>query len=143
MLNTLLGPITDIAMRAVSNFIGPEKMGEKEKLQLENSINKEMVKADWKRMEKEIEDRASARALATNELKSGTVFTSFLAAFHRPLWSIVCLVIYAWTMISPSFGFPDINFTGLHKDVMMTVIFFYFGGRSVEKVFDIIKGSKK
>ncbi|HEA70993.1 MAG TPA: hypothetical protein ENH98_03600 [archaeon] len=123
----------------MSNFIGPEKMSEQEKLKLERSINTELLSIDFKKMEKEIEDRASARALAKEELKNGTAFTAFLAAFHRPLWSIVCLVIYTWTMISPSFNFPDIEFTGLHKDVMMTVVIFYFGGRSIEKVFAVMK----
>ncbi len=139
MIELLYKPITDIVTKTIASFLPAQKMSEKEKAELEEQLQNNILKADWKRLEKEFEDRASARELAKAELKNGTAFTSFLAAFHRPLWSIVCLVIYTWTMISPSFNFPDINFTGLHKDVMMTVVIFYFGGRSVEKVFAAMK----
>lgn len=139
MIDLLYKPITDLVTKTISSFLPAEKMSEKEKIELKEKLQSNILKADWKRLEKEFEDRASARALATSELKNGTAFTGFLAALHRPLWSIVCLAIYTWAMISPSFGMPEIVFTGLHKDVMMTVIFFYFGGRSIEKIFQTLK----
>jgi hypothetical protein len=60
-----------------------------------------------------------------------------LAAVHRPIWSLGCFVLYGYTIIAPTLGLREIAFSELHRDVMIAVIAFYFGGRTYEKVKSI------
>ncbi|MBU2559220.1 MAG: hypothetical protein KJ578_15695, partial [Bacteroidetes bacterium] len=105
---------------------------------VETELKLAIMQADWQRLEKEIDDRVSARELAKAELDKGNAFTTLLAATHRPVWSFVVLALFCWSVLSTQLGLPAIALTDIHKDIMMTVIIFYFGGRSVEKVFTTI-----
>jgi len=71
----------------IRRILPAEKMSEAERLRLEAELQRAIIQADWQRLEKEIEDRISARELAKAELEKGN-----------------------------------------------------FGGRSVEKIFTVIKG---
>jgi hypothetical protein len=57
---------------------------------------------------------------------------------HRPVWSFVMLVIFCWTILAPYFNYPLIELSTVHKDIMQTVIIFYFGGRTVEKAAGVV-----
>jgi len=63
-----------------------------------------------------------------------------LTVTHRPAWSLLTLGIFAWTVLAPYLGFPNIPLTETHKAIMQTVIIFYFGGRSVEKAVMHMRG---
>ena len=86
---------------------------------------------------KDIQD---ARALAAKESEGGPSWAKVLTVTHRPIWSFLILAIFAWTVIAPYFNFPNIALTEIHKDIMQTVIIFYFGGRSIEKTVSVFKG---
>lgn len=90
-----------------------------------------------------IKDVDSARKLAGEEaqnFKDTPAWTKVLTVTHRPMWSYVILGLFSWTIIAPYLGFPAIELTTVHKDIMQTVIIFYFGGRSIEKTVGLVKG---
>jgi len=140
MYQLLLGPITNLVTDVVKRVLPPEKMSEEERRKLEVEASLEVRKLMMDKYKLEIEDIVSARKLAEAELSRGSAFTNVLAAVHRPLWSIVTLLLFSWTLLSTQIGLPEIHLTELHKDIMQTVIVFYFGGRSVEKVVSKVRG---
>jgi len=81
-----------------------------------------------------IADVQGARALAAKESDAAPAWTKALTVTHRPVWSFVMLGIFGWTVVAPYFSFPIIPLTDIHKEIMQTVIIFYFGGRSIEKI---------
>lgn len=87
-----------------------------------------------------IKDVDSARVLAGKESDGAPPWTKILTVTHRPMWSYVILGLFSWTIIAPYMGFPAIELTTVHKDIMQTVIIFYFGGRSIEKTVGLVKG---
>ena len=131
----LPGIVGDVIKRALPG----EKMSEEKKLKIELETAKVLQEVAAKEIELDVKDRSNARNLAKRDLKDGNAFTNFLAAFHRPLWSIATLVIFCWSIIGPSLGLPTVELTGIHQAIMMSVIVFYFGGRSLEKIFKTIK----
>lgn len=84
-------------------------------------------------------DVESARELAMKESEGSPKWTKVLTVTHRPIWSFVMLSIFCFTIVAPVFGLPQIPLTDIHKDIMQTVIIFYFGGRSIQKSLGIIK----
>lgn len=143
MWDILVRPVTSLVGDVINRVLPPEKMSEEDRARLDTEMWKTLMNADWKQYEKEIEDRVSARQLAQTELLKGTAITTMLAALHRPIWSFVTLGLFAWSMIGPQLGLPNIVFTEIHQNIMTTVIIFYFGGRSLEKSLTIVTNGKK
>ena len=85
-------------------------------------------------------DIRSARELAAKESEGAPGWTKILTVTHRPIWSFLILAMFGWTVMAPYFAFPVIPLTEIHKDIMQTVIIFYFGGRSIEKAVKVFKG---
>lgn len=86
-----------------------------------------------------IKDVQGARELAAAESEGAPPWTRILTVTHRPIWSLLILMVFAWTIIAPSFGLEVITLTEIHKDIMQTVIIFYFGGRSIEKTAGLLR----
>ena len=143
MMGMVVGAATKLLPDVIKRILPREKMSEEDQKKLEQEFEKELLSLDWKMLEKEVEDRVSARHLAEEELKRGNAWTNALAAIHRPIWSLVTLAVFVWTMVSQQFNLPSIEFNDLHAQIMQTVIIFYFGGRSVEKGISIAKGKSK
>ncbi|HHL40885.1 MAG TPA: hypothetical protein ENJ37_10300 [Deltaproteobacteria bacterium] len=80
-----------------------------------------------------LSERASARELARADVGGAPPWTRALAALHRPLWSLLTLAIFCWTVLAPYLGYQVLDLSDIHKEIMQTVIVFYFGGRTVEK----------
>lgn len=89
-----------------------------------------------------VADVQGARTLASLESESASSWTRVLTVTHRPVWSFLMLFIFIWTILAPYFKFPVITMTDVHKEIMQTVIVFYFGGRSVEKAVDTVWGRR-
>ncbi len=85
-------------------------------------------------------DVQNARALAMKEGEGAPAWANVLKVTHRPLWSFIMLIVFSWTILAPYLGYPQIPLTDVHRSIMQTVIIFYFGGRSVEKSINMIKG---
>ena len=87
-----------------------------------------------------IADVQGARALAAREVEGAPGWTKVLTVTHRPIWSFLILALFSWTVLAPYLGFPNIALTEIHKDIMQTVLVFYFGGRTVEKAAALMRG---
>lgn len=127
MLEGLLG----VGNKLLDAFL-PKNMSEEKKSQFRIKF----AELASKEVSKEVEDRVSARLLAQKELARGNSLTNLLAAVHRPIWSLVTLSIFIYSAIGVSLGGPEVLLTPLHKSIMQTVVIFYFGGRSIEKIFN-------
>lgn len=126
---------TAIGTKIADKYL-PSSMGEKEKFEARLEIQKAAIE-EYKTA---IADVQGARELAGKESDNAPGWTKVLTVTHRPVWSFAMLGIFGWTVVAPYLGWPIIPLTEIHKDIMQTVIIFYFGGRSVEKVSEIIKG---
>ena len=129
--------ITNTVGRVVDRLAGkylPESMGEKEREEFRVEARKLAIE-EYKTA---IADVQGARELAMKESEGSPPWTKVLTVTHRPVWSFLMLGIFAWTILAPYLGFPLIPLTEIHKDIMQTVIIFYFGGRSVEKAVNTV-----
>lgn len=114
----------------------PPDMSEQEKATLSLEA-KRLAAQEWKTAAAELE---GARTLAAEESREAPAWSRALAATHRPAWSFATLGFFSWTILAPYIGFVQMPLTELHKDVMQTVIIFYFGGRSIEKAVATVRG---
>lgn len=94
-------------------------------------------------VDKEVEDRVSARVLAEKDALHGTKFTKILSATHRPIWSFVILLLFVLSVVTPLFGLTVVTLTPIHASIMKSVIAFYFGGRTIEKAVDLFRKAIK
>lgn len=132
IIESTIGKVTD---RLMGKYL-PASMSEQEKAAFV-AESKRMALEEYKTA---IADVQGARELAGKESEGGPSWTKVLTVTHRPVWSFAMLGIFGWTVVAPYFGWPIIPLTDIHKDIMQTVIIFYFGGRSVEKVVDRVWG---
>ena len=132
-------PLINIVGDVIRRVLPPEKISEADRLKIETDISTKLSEMDWKKFKAESQDRDSARMLDQKGLEKGNALTTSLAALHRPIWSIGCFLIFSWTLVGPQFGLPIIELTEIHKGIMQSVIIFYFGGRSIEKVSGTLK----
>lgn len=132
----LFAPILNSVLPGVLNRILPaEKMSELDKAKLQIEIMGQLAAADWQQVKAEYDDRNSARLLAEKDIAGGNAFTSFLAATVRPAWGFGALALVIYNVVA---HFPiDSNL----RDIINTVLFFYFGGRTIEKITPHIAGA--
>src|SRR5216683_5748755 len=96
------------------------------------------MKADWAGIDKEFTDRADARALAKADIAAGNWFTNVLSATVRPFFGYVVMAAFFTSMVTPLIhGMPTLVITDIQKEIMLSVIYFFFGGRTVEKGLSI------
>lgn len=129
---------TKIGEKVADKYL-PSSMSEKEKFEARLEIQKAAIE-EYKTA---IADVQGARELAGKESENAPGWTRVLTVTHRPIWSFAMLGIFVWTILAPYIGYPQIPLTEIHKEVMIVVITFYFGGRSVEKIFSTIKDKKE
>ena len=125
----LPGLLKDVLRRVLPR----EKLSEEELRKLEVEAEAQAHRLWLEKYSLEVQDRVSARELAKWELKRGSALTNMLAAIHRPMWSLVTLGLFVLTVVGPVWGW-SLQLTDVHKSIMMTVIIFYFGGRTTEKL---------
>ena len=132
IIESTVGKVVD---RLMGKYL-PSSMGEKEREEMKLEARR-LATEEYKTA---IADVQGARELASREAEGSPGWTKALAATHRPAWSFLTLAIFAWTVAAPYAGFGVIPLTEIHKDIMQTVIVFYFGGRSIEKAIGYMKG---
>lgn len=130
------GAISSVAdlLNGVLKRVLPEKMSESEKAQLQQQVTLELMKADWSSVNAEFQDRASARQLAEKDVDRGNWVSNFLAATVRPIWGYASLVVVAYPYLAGALHWPAVTIDENTKSIIQTVIMFYFGGRTIEKV---------
>ncbi len=132
IIQNTVGKVVD---RLADKYL-PPSMGEKEKAEFRLEAGRLAIEE----YRAAVADVQGARELAGKEAGEAPSWTRVLTVTHRPAWSYLTLLIFAWTILAPYLGFPQIPLTGIHKDIMQTVIIFYFGGRSVEKAAEVVWG---
>ena len=133
LVSVLGGILPDVVKDVVRRVLPREKLSEEDLRKIELEAERQAHELWLQKYSLEVQDRISARRLAERELRRGSAFTNFLAAIHRPIWSLVTLGVFVFSIVAPSFGWK-VELTDVHKSIIMTVIIFYFGGRSTEKI---------
>ena len=122
---------------SVGNAIDKLVTSDAEKLQLHNELAKIQIEAKLKEQELELkyEEEISKRHQA--DMTSD----NWLSKSIRPLTLIFILVMYSLLSISSGFNFQVTeSYVELLGQWGMLIMSFYFGGRTVEKVSQIVKG---
>jgi hypothetical protein len=134
----ILSMLNNILPNVLNRVLPAEKMSEADRAKIQQDLTLELLKQNWQEVEAQYADRADARALAKSDIAGGNAFTSILAATVRPAWGFGALALVSYSVIHGS----DIQST--YADIIQTVLFFYFGGRTIEKVTPaIISAIKK
>lgn len=134
----LLSLLTSILPDVIKRVLPAEKMSDADAAQLQATLTLELMKQDWSKVEAEYQDRASARQLASADIAKGNAFTGMLAATVRPAWGFGALGLVAYSVV---IGSP---ISDSLQAIIQTVLFFYFGGRTIEKIAPaIIQGIKR
>lgn len=132
LLQNTVGKVVD---RLAEKYL-PSQLGEKERLELKNEAGR-IALEEYRAAAGELQ---GARELAGKDGDGAPAWTKVMTVTHRPVWSFITLVVFIWTVIAPYAGFAEMPLTEIHKDIMQTVIIFYFGGRSIEKAAGIMWG---
>lgn len=131
----------------------PEKMGELDAAKFKQEITLTLLSQQGTEVLKEFEDRADARSLAKVDAERGNWFTSILSATVRPFFGYLCMTafivplcvryaaVFAGYTLSPA-QIEMLTPNQIEKEIILTVIYFFFGGRTVEKGIALWKGSK-
>jgi len=140
MVTPIIGDIIEstvgkVAGRLADRYL-PASMGEQEREEFRLKARELAVEES----KNAIADVNAARSLAGKEADGAPGWTRVLTVTHRPAWSFLMLGIFLWTIVAPYADFPVIPLSDIHKDIMQTVIVFYFGGRSVEKAATVVWG---
>jgi holin (3TMs family) len=144
------------AISSVSDLLGgvikriwPEKAAEIDKLKLQAATAEFIATQEGQAALNEFADRASARTLAAADVAKGNWFTNVLAATVRPFFGYVVMgaFIASWVPALIPGGQNFVEITDIQKEIMLTVIYFFFGGRTLEKGMamwaDVKKGNGK
>jgi len=147
------------AISSVSDLVGgivkriwPEKMSELDKAKIEQETALFLASQQGQAVLNEFADRASARALAEAEASKGNWFTNVLSATVRPVGGYVALTAFfaplAARITTAFFGhvftpeqLASIQLTTIEKEIVLTIIYFFYGGRVVEKSVAMWTGS--
>lgn len=125
ILATILpGLISDTVRRVLP----AEKMSDVDRARLEQELTLAVMAQDWRAVEAEFADRSNARMLAEKDVAGGNAFTTALSALVRPVWGFGALALVTYSVLT---GF---EIAGALDEIVQTVIWFYFGGRVVEKI---------
>lgn len=133
----IFGLLNSILPGVINRVLPPEKMSEEDSAKLQQELALELMKQDWQGIEAEYADRSNARNLAAQDIAGGNNITRFLSATVRPAWGFGALVLVSYSVITHS------AIESTYADIIQTVLFFYFGGRTLEKVTPTIVGAFK
>ena len=142
MWQALMGGLPGLVDTIIKRWGPAEKMTEAERAQLAQQMELAMLQRFGSEMEAEYKDRADARALAAVEAAKGNAFTMALSATVRPTWAYASLIVVAYPYLAGGLGWPAVTIDGATKVIIQTVIMFYFGGKTVEKVLPLFRGPK-
>jgi len=136
-----ISSLSDLVSGAMKR-IWPEKMGELDAAKLKQEVALFLLTQQGQEAMKEYEDRASARALAAKDVEKGNWFTNVLAATVRPFfgYAVMLMFLASWLPALIPGGQTTIEISSIQKEIMLSVIYFFFGGRVVEKGLAIWKG---
>lgn len=124
----LLAILQNVLPDVLKRVLPEEKMSEADRTKIQADLTLQIMQQSQAQMESEFKDRSDARALAVQDIAKGNALTSFLSATVRPLWGFGAFAVVAWSVYQGTSIDSDI------RDIIQTVLYFYFGGRTIEKV---------
>jgi hypothetical protein len=143
------------AIASVSDLVGgvlkrlwPEKMSEFDAAKFKQEMALALMQDQGQQVVQEFADRASARDLAKADVEKGNWFTNVLSATVRPVFGYVCMCAFlaplGLRLVALARGgeVPVFELSMIEKEIVLTVIYFFFGGRTVEKGIALWKGTK-
>lgn len=133
IIQNTVGKVVD---RLSEKFL-PSSLSENERAQL----RLEAIRLATEESRVAVADIQGARELAARDSDGAPSWTRVLSVTHRPAWSFLTLGVFAWTVVAPYAGFPQVALSEVHKDIIQTVIIFYFGGRTLEKAASVMRQS--
>jgi len=128
MPTLLIGLLQNILPGVINRVLPPEKMSEEDAAKLQNELTKTLIEQNWNEIEAEYKDRDSARNLAAQDIAKGNAFTGILSATVRPAWGYGALALVVYSVLY------TVPISAQLNDIIQTVLFFFFGGRTIEKV---------
>lgn len=127
--------VVDSVGNAIDNLVTSDE----EKLALKNELAKINIEAQNKKDELDLKYEEQLTQRQTNDMQSD----SWLSKNIRPLTLIFILVMYSLLSIGSGFEFTVTeSYVQLLGQWGMLIMSFYFGGRTLEKLTSIAKGSK-
>lgn len=143
MWGMLVGPVADLIKTTINKIWG-DKMPEAEKARIAQELQLAIMQFDASQIEQEYRDRSSARDLAKADVEKGNWFTNVLAATIRPTFGFIVIGAFIYTFVAPYIpGAPQVAINEIQKEIMLTVIYFYFGGRTIERGMKVWADMKK
>lgn len=124
----LLAILQNVLPDVLKRVLPEEKMSEADRTKIQADLTLQIMQQSQAQMESEFKDRSDARALAVQDIAKGNALTSLLSATVRPLWGFGAFAVVAWSVYQGTSIDSDI------RDIIQTVLYFYFGGRTIEKV---------
>lgn len=128
MLELFAGLLGKVLPDVLGRVLPPEKMTEAESAQVQLELTKAMMAQNWDEIEAEYKDRDSARNLAAQDIAKGNAFTGLMAATVRPIWGFGAFALVTYSVVTHIPIAPQL------QDIIQTVLYFYFGGRTLEKI---------
>jgi len=132
LFTSSVGTVVEKVGVAVDSLVTSDE----ERLQLKNELIKIQQDAEQKSKELDLEFNKQITERHANDMKSD----SWLSKNIRPLALIYILTMYSLLSISSGFEF---NVTESYVELLgqwgMLIMSFYFGGRSLEKISQIVK----
>lgn len=127
--------VVDSVGNAIDNLVTSDE----EKLALKNELAKINLEAQNKKDELDLQYEQQLTQRQSNDMQSD----SWLSKNIRPLTLIFILVMYSLLSIGSGFDFQVTeSYVQLLGQWGMLIMSFYFGGRTLEKLTSIAKGSK-
>jgi hypothetical protein len=142
-----IASVSDL-VSGVLKRLWPEKMSEFDAAKFKQEMALALMQDQGQQVVQEFADRASARALAAADVEKGNWFTNVLSATVRPVFGYVCMGAFlaplGLRLIALARGgeVPVFELSMIEKEIVLTVIYFFFGGRTVEKGIALWKGAK-
>jgi siderophore synthetase component len=148
------------AIASVSDLVGgvlkrlwPEKMSEFDAAKFKQEMALALMQDQGQQVVQEFADRADARALAKADVEKGNWFTNVLSATVRPVFGYAAMtafgiplgIRYGAALMGHALDaalIEQLTPNQIEKEIILTVIYFFFGGRTVEKGIALWKGAK-
>lgn len=127
ILGAAIPGLIDLVRGIVARVAG-EKISEGQAAELAQAIVMAMIDKITGMAEAEVKDRMNARELAAREAEKAHPMALVLSALVRPAWGFLGLAMFfeSWRR--------GVAIDLVHKEILITVIEFYFGGKVIEKV---------
>jgi len=135
----IIGEILDLVNNGIDKIFPDKNAALKagiDKDKLANQLQLEMMKIAMEKNKLMFQDMDSARDLYKAELqKSQSKIAGFIRDIFRPVVGFAVFALWIYNIIAPMVsGLSRLELTNLDYSIILAVVGFYFGGRTIEKL---------